>query len=272
MILLGCCTGLPLDEISRAKILQIKNAGFDYAEFGFQNVARLSPKERMEVSAFLEGTGLPCYAMNGFLPGDLPIVGPGADLGPVKDYLDRAFPAAKELGARVVVFGSGAARRTPPGFPKELVWIQLVGFLRLVEHYCQQYDIQLAIEPLSRSECNTLNTLMEGFRLAKDTDRPHIGLLADYFHFQRNLENSMDIVSAGPMLRHVHTANRLERGFPREETLAEHQELFTMLKQAGYSGGVSVEGQTADFSGDIAEAGRVLRQIREKLSENEKNE
>ncbi len=270
MILLGCCTDLPLDEISRTKILQMKKAGFDYVEFGFQNTARLSPQQRIEIADFLKSMDLPCGAMNGFLPGDLPIVGPDADLGKVKDFLDPAFPAAKELGTSVIVFGSGAARRTPPGFPKELVWIQLVGFLRLVENYCREYDIQLAIEPLSRSECNTLNTLMEGYQLAKDANRPHIGLLVDYFHFQRNLEDPLDIVSVGSMLRHTHVANKLDRSFPQEDTMEEHTKLFTMLNQAGYSGGVSVEGGTANFAEDIEEAGRVLRQIREKTSRLEK--
>lgn len=270
MTLLGCCTDLPLDETSRTKILQMKNAGFDYVEFGFQNAARLSPQQRNEIIDFLKSVNLPCRAMNGFLPGDLPIVGPDADLGKVKEFLDLAFPAAKELGTSVIVFGSGAARRTPPGFPKELVWIQLVGFLRLVEHYCQQYDIQLAIEPLCRAECNTLNTLMEGYRLAKDTNRPHIGLLVDYYHFQRNLEDCLDIVSVGSTLRHVHIANGLDRGYPKEDTVEEHLKLFTMLTKAGYSGGISVEGSTSNFAKDIEEAGRVLHQIQEKTSKLEK--
>lgn len=104
---------------------------------------------------------------------------------------------------------------------------------------------------------------MEGYRLATDANRPRIGLLADFYHLQRNREDPLDILSASPMLRHIHTANLMDRGFPREGTFKEHSLLFSMLRQAGYRGGVSVEGRTENFDRDVLEAGRVLRQIRD---------
>ena len=73
----------------------------------------------------------------------------------------------------------------------------------------------------------------------------------------------MDILPASPMLRHTHTANLTDRSFPKEKTAAEQAVFFSMLRQAGYQGGVSVEGRTENFDADILEAGRVLRRLRE---------
>ena len=263
MIQLGCCTGLPVDAQSRARVLQIRDAGFDYVEYGCQDAVRLSAADRAEALRFTREAGIACRAMNCFLPGSLPVVGPEADPGKVKEYLDAAFPAAGEFGAEVIVFGSGAARRTPPGFPPEIVWMQLVGFLRLAEHYGARYGIDIAIEPLCRAECNTLNTLMDAYRLAADAGRPHIRLLADFYHFQRNGEDLTDILSAGTLLRHCHIANKMDRGFPRVEPRAEHAAFFAMLRRAGFAGGVSIEGGSASFAEDIRRAGRLLRELRD---------
>lgn len=102
-----------------------------------------------------------------------------------------------------------------------------MGFL-LLETYCEDYGIVVAIEPLNVVECNLLHTLLEGYWLACETDRPHIRLLADYYHVQRNQENLIDLVSVSSRLEHVHLANCLDRGYPREETRAD------WLRKRGY--------------------------------------
>lgn len=262
MIKLGCCIGVPVDEESRKKITQIKEAGFDYVEYNFQTCAALTEEEREAAVQFTKDSGLECLAMNCFIPGDIPLVGPDADLGKAKRFLDQAFPAAKAFGAKTVVFGSGGARRTPPGFSKEIVQMQLVGFLRLVETYCEDYDINIAIEPLNVVECNTLNTLIDGYWLAADTNRPHIRLLVDYYHFQRNQENVIDMISSASRLEHVHLANCIDRGYPVEETKAEHKKLFDTLKQIGYEKTVSIEAVSRDFETEIAVSGKILQELR----------
>lgn len=262
MIKLGCCTAIPLQEDSRKKVLAIRDAGFDYVEFSCQDAAKLEPAQRAEAISFLKEAGIPCKAMNGFIPGNIPLVGPEADLGKARRYLERAMPAAAEFGVESIVFGSGAARRNPPGFPGEMAQLQLVEFLRLVETYCEDTGINIAIEPLSNVECNTVNTVMQGYWLANQTNRPHIRLLVDYFHFQRNSENPMDIVSVGRLLQHAHTASCIDRGFPREDTRDEQVKLFEMLRAAKYEGGVSIEGGASNFEEDIVLAGKILREIR----------
>lgn len=262
MIQIGCCTPVPVDAESRQKVLQIREAGFDFVEYGVQQCAALTPEQREEAVRFGEEEGLPCRAMNGFIPGSIPLVGPEADLGKARRFFEKAFPAVSAFGAKTIVFGSGAARRTPPGFPKELARSQLVSFLRLAETYCEDFDIDIAIEPLCVAECNTLNTVMDGFWLAQETDRPHIRLLADYYHIQRNREDLLDILSAKRMLRHVHTATCADRCIPREENREEQRRLFVALRAAGYDGTVSIEGGVkASFADEIRDAGRIFREL-----------
>ena len=262
MIQIGCCTPVPIDAESRGKVLRIREAGFDYVEYGVQGCAALTPGQLAEAVRFTREEGLPCRVMNGFIPGSIPLVGPEADLGKARRFLEKAFPAVSAFGAETIAFGSGAARRTPPGFPKELARSQLVSFLRLAETYCEDFDISIAIEPLCVAECNTLNTVMDGFWLAEETNRPHIRLLADYYHIRRNREDLLDLLSAKRMLRHVHTANCGDRYIPREENREEQRRLFAALRAAGYDGTVSIEGEAkASFETEIRDAGRILREI-----------
>lgn len=120
MIQLGCCADIPLDEDSRARYGHIQEAGFDYAECNFQTAAALLDTERADAVRFIRDSGLPCTAMNCFLPGNIPLVGPNADLGKARRFMDKAFDSASAFGVRTLCFGSGGARRNPPGFSREI--------------------------------------------------------------------------------------------------------------------------------------------------------
>lgn len=261
MIKIGCCTAIPTEVQTEKQVAFLAEAGYDYVEYNVQSAAALSYGERKQAASFTRQSGLACCAMNCFLPGNIRIVGPDADPGAAKQYMDRAFPAAAEFGTQLIVFGSGGARRTPAGFPKEIARLQLIGFLRLAAVYAAEYGIKIAVEPLCRAECNTLNTLMDGYRLVQDTGREEIRLLADYYHFSRNGENPLDLISAAPLLAHVHTATVLRRGFPTAADRAEQDTLFSALKTAGYAGGVSIEGGTMDFAADAAVSIKILREL-----------
>ncbi len=261
MMQIGCCTALPTELDAEKRVALLGESGFDYVEYNVQAATALSAEERKNAAAFTKQCGLVCRAMNCFLPGNIKVVGSEADPGAVKQYLDRAFPAAAEFETKMIVFGSGSARRIPAGYPAETARMQLIGFLRLASVYAAEYGITVAVEPLCRSECNILNTVMEGYQLVQDTGRENVRLLVDFYHFSRNGENPLDLISAAPVLVHAHTATILSRGFPGETDRAEQSVLFSALKSVGYSGGVSIEGGTADFEREAAAAVKILREL-----------
>ena len=266
MMQLGCCTGLPLDEQNDARLTRLGELGYDFVEFSYQKATALDEEACARVLRRLDETGLYCRSMNGFFPQRLPLTGPQADLGEARRYLEQTLPVAKRLGTSFVVFGSGAARRCPPGFPHDVARMQLIAFLRLCESYFADFGMTLVIEPLSYAECNMVNTVMDGYWLAQDADRPHIRLLADLFHVQRNRENPADLTATGKLLSHIHIADCSGRQFPTEAEADRHRPFFRALAMAHYDGGVSIEGSAAQFDTDAAVALQVMRRLRDETA------
>ena len=121
----GVCRGL--DDFESIKIAS--EIGIDYCECGFGSLANYVDEKFNKCKAFLNENNLPCLAANGFIPGNLKVVGDSIDYGALTEYLDKGFERAKLLGVKKIVFGSGAARSFPEGFTFEKAKEQLAYFL-----------------------------------------------------------------------------------------------------------------------------------------------
>lgn len=231
---LGICCGIGLLAEARA-------AGFDFAEIP---TAALLPGEDEAAFARIReavtAISLPIAACNCFLPGHLKVTGPAVDIAAVRAHMDTVLRRAAALGARVMVFGSGAARRAPDGFPLARARGQLLEAIRLAGELAARYDMTLALEPLEARECNLLNLVNEGVRLLAEVHHPHVGLLADSYHMAAAGEPFFNLLTAGGQLTHVHIdMPNLAAGTPHY-----FPEFFTLLEQSGYSRRVSIENHT----------------------------
>lgn len=259
MISLGICTGL-------ANASRVAAAGFDYIETALNAVAAMSPEEFAGAQEALASSGLPCEAVNCMLPGTLPVTGPKAEAGRVREYLGPAFGRARDLGAKVVVFGSGASRKVPEGASHWRAWQQLAEFLTMAGDLAGAYGLKIAIEPLCREECNLLNYVSEALALAALLDHSQVGVLGDTYHMGQNGEPLSVLAQAGSRLWHLHMACPQGRTFPREGDPAcqrgEYRELLDILEKSGYSGCLSIEGSSQDLDGDARGAFRLLDALR----------
>ena len=163
---IGCCTKLEQLEA-------VACAGFDFAEL---QVVDLLPDQ--EDSAYapirrrIQHAGTPIEAFNVFIPKHRPVVGPRRDLLALKGYLTTALGRMAELGARLVVFGSGPARMTPPGFEHHLVPDQILEFLGLASEVATPHAIDSVIEPLWRERYDNINTVLEATVVAPQSGSP----------------------------------------------------------------------------------------------------
>lgn len=259
MIKLGVCTGLENAPI-------VAKAGFDYIETALNALAAMGPEEFASARGALARAGLPCEAVNCMLPGNLHVTGPEVDLGRVRGYLQLSFGRARELGVQLVVFGSGGSRGVPAGTPHWLAWQQLREFLVLAGPLAREYGLKIAIEPLSREECNIINYVSEALALAAILDLPGIGVLGDTYHMYRNGEPLAAMAQASSHLLHVHTACPQGRAFPRHGDPAcqrgEYRQLFDILNGAGYDGRVSIEGSSKDLAEDARKGFLLLDGLR----------
>ena len=234
-------------------------AGYDYLEMPLSTIAALSEAEFAGVKQKVIESKFPVEACNVFFPRSLRLTGPDVDWKQVEDYVKLALGRAGQLGAKVVVFGSGGSRQVPEGFPMEQAWLQLVQLLRMIEPIAAVNGITVVIEPLNDKETNIIHTGAEGFALAKLVDRPHIRLLLDLFHMSLMKEDFGIAVTASGYVRHAHFAKPEGRVYP-SVIEDEFRAFFGGLKRGGYDGRVSVEAGFSNFAVDAPRALAVMKQ------------
>ncbi len=256
----GYLTGKNADGEEFDFLPAARAAGFDYIELPLSALAGLSEAEFTRVCEALAQNSLPCEACNLFFPAGLRLTGPRVLVEEVRDYLELALARAAAVGARVVVFGSGGARRVPEGFRVEQAWEQLAWMLRQAGDIAAGLGIRIAIEPLNRGETNIINTGAEGYSLAKMVDHPNVGLLLDIYHMVKEGEDFSIAQAAREVLAHAHFAEPTARAFPMavDET---GRAFFGALGKAGYRGRVSLEAGYRDFQGEARAAVQVMREL-----------
>jgi D-psicose/D-tagatose/L-ribulose 3-epimerase len=249
---IGYCT--PLKNVAAAKAI-----GFDYVELGTTEIAGLSDGDFDAAARDLASIGLPTPVSNLFLPATLKVTGPAIDRDAQVAYLARAFDRVARLGVRLVVFGSGGARRVPDGFSKDEAFRQLVDFGKRAAPLARQRGITIAVEPLRREETNIVNSAAEGLALVEAVADPGFQLMIDFYHLASEHEDPGIIFRAREHLRHLHVANPDGRVFPRSLDEFAYEPFFAALRRIGYDQRISVEASTTDLHADAPRAIALLR-------------
>lgn len=249
----GVCTSI--DNIST-----IKEAGFDYLEFSFQNLVNMTDEEFESTCEKVKQSGIQVEAYNGFFPASIPLVGDNVDYDIIAAHAEKGMARAAHLGGAIAVIGSGAARRIPEGFDYATAYEQFMKALDICGNIAGKYGMEIALEPLQTKETNLINTVAEGMELCKKLNNPHVKCLADFYHVFRNGETLEAIETAGAMLNHVHLARpNADRCMPQPEDLPTCKKYAEALKKCGYTGRLSLEGSIKpDFEQIVRDTRRVL--------------
>jgi sugar phosphate isomerase/epimerase len=245
----GVCGAPEIGEVVDA-------AGYSYLECPVGTFLRPREDEPAFIDSLnrLRTTGISAPALNCFLPPDLKITGPESDPAAQEKYATTAFRRAEKACVKVIVFGSGGARQIPDGFDRKTAHDQIVRFCRMCARSAGEHGVTLAVEPLSRSDCNVINTVAEAVEIVREVDHPAVRLLVDAYHFFRNGDSLEDIVTNGTLLAHVHVATLKGRLAPGTEKCSELKPFFATLKKAGYNGRVSIEAGLKDPATELPRA------------------
>lgn len=251
----GVCTGAENLEA-------LERAGYDYVELAVAGALKPEQLEDEVMPTLIEQfdrSSLKAEAYNVFLPGDLRVVGEGVDEVRQERYFQSAFARAARLGGQVVVFGSGAARRIPDGFSPETAQMQTVEFSRHAAEAAARQNLRVAVEPLNAGECNQILSVQEGTALVRAVDHPNFGVLSDLYHVTKGGQSFEETRDAGAFLTHVHIAGAQDRRAPVGEDQDYLTAFFRVLKEMGYAGRISVEGNWGDLPAQAAQTLDVLR-------------
>lgn len=244
----------------------LAEAGYDYLEASV--AGDLIPEEDEATWSakrhILESLPLRPEAFNSFVRTGK-IVGPEADPVRLRRYVETALSRASQVGGEIIVFGSGGARQIPDGFSPTRAAEQLREFLGFCADASDQTGVRVVIEPLHRGECNFINLVSEGARLARAVGRPGVRNLADTFHMESEAEPLSAIVEGADVLAHVHTADT-DREAPGTGHY-DHAALFRALAQANYDARVSIECRWRDFPAQIGPALTHLKEAHQRAQE-----
>jgi sugar phosphate isomerase/epimerase len=166
----------------------------------------------------------------------LKAVGPDVDWEQLEFWTMRAFRRLAELGVETVgIYGGFFA--VPEGFPRDEAMEQGIRFSHLLADHAEQYNMTVALEPLS-----DLTTLwpryLEGIEFAKKVNRPSVKVMADLNYFIKLDQPLEDITAAPEMCAHVHIAEGGGQPGIGERTDI-YLRLFRILRDIGYQGAVS---------------------------------
>jgi sugar phosphate isomerase/epimerase len=199
----------------------------------------------------------------------LKAVGPDVDWEQLAFWTGRAFRRLAEVGVRVAgIYGGFFA--VPEGFSKEEATEQAQRFCHLMADHAEAHDITVALEAFS-----DLTTLfpryLESIEFAKSVNRPSIKVMADLNYFLKLNQPLEDIAIEPEWCTHVHIAEGAgQPGTGDREAL--YERLFRILRDVGYTGGVScacawvsTDGGDLNFGRETAKTLAYLQALRERV-------
>ena len=233
---LGVCTSITNHEI-------VADAGFDYIEEGVRRflIPDKSEEEFQKNLDILKESYIPILACNGFLPGSLKSTGPETQHDEILIFAETAFRRAQIAGIKRIVFGSSGSRNYPDGFDKQEAVHQFTELLKKMGPIAQKYDVVVVIEPLRQKESNLVNRVEEAYPIAMEVNHPNIQVLGDVYHMLCENEGPESLIESRRLLAHMHLAEKEKRTAPG--LMGDNFVPYLLaLKQAGYEGGISIEG------------------------------
>lgn len=231
------------------------------------NAGRLFSPKNIDDAAFenklaiIRKARINLVAVNVFMPGDMKLVGPAVNEEAIITHATTVFRRCQDAGVRMVVWGSGGARRVPEGFDHSKAMEQFVDIARKVAGVARRYNVMLAFESLNSTETNFVNTAAEALDVVKRVDHPNFRLNIDFYHMLMENEGPAIIEQAGKYIVHCELAEKEGRSAP-----GVHREDFTpyfkALKKVKYKGIVVIECQWQDVNKQAAAAfTEIQRQI-----------
>lgn len=231
---IGVCAGT--EDLGKAE-----RWGFDYLEPAAAAIAALSATEFERVRQQVLASRLRCRSFNSLIR-TMQVAGPEANLDAVSIYLNAALDRCRQLGARVVVWGSASSRNIPAGHSREQAWQEIKRFLQRAGDIAKSHELVIGIEPLRKQESNIINAGAEALRLVDEVKHPNVKMIIDYYHLRMENEDPDILVRAREHLVHLHFANPNGRRWPKSvDDDPEYRRFFQLVKQIGYTGGLSIE-------------------------------
>jgi sugar phosphate isomerase/epimerase len=156
------------------------------------------------------------------------------------DYLVELARCTRDLGGQIMVFGSPAQRRIPPGTNRKLATEWAIDTFRRAAPGIEEAGVKLCLEPLSPPEADFINTCAEAMAILEQLNHPNFVLHLDVKAMSTDDGPTPELIRQyGGRAGHFHAndVNRRGPGFGSTDFVP----IFQALRESGYQGWVSVE-------------------------------
>ena len=257
--------GWPLERV----LEHAAQVGYDAVEVApftlAEDIRDLAPEAALELRRAAEQHGVEILGLHWLLasPAGLSINGPDdAVRENTRDFMFALIRLCRDLGGRIMVFGSPNQRSLTAGDTREAIWARSVEMFKACGDEAARHGVTFALEPLTAKETDFLNTKDETVRLIEAIGCPAVRLHLDVKAMvgQEDRPPEAIIREGARHLAHFHANDVNLRGPGFGEV--DFRPIARALKDIGYGGFVSVE--VFDFSPDPETiATRSLEYLRE---------
>ena len=162
-------------------------------------------------------------------------------------YLCELARACRDFGGDLLVLGSPAQRRIPPGVNRKQATEFAADTLRRALPAMADYGVTICLEPLGPAETDFLNTCAEAVHLMAMLDHPCVRLHLDVKAMSSEEVPAPELIRQyGAYMRHFHANDPNKRGPGFGQT--DFRPIFEALGDIDYDRWVSVE--VFDYSPD----------------------
>jgi sugar phosphate isomerase/epimerase len=232
---IGICTSFSNDSLAASN-------GYTCLEETVRKILSpsLSEAQFREQLHALRSSRCKIQTCNVFVPGYIKLTGNEVNEARVLGYVDSVMQRAKIAGVKLIVLGSGEARKIPEGVDREQAIKQFIALGRKMAVIAAKYNCVIAMENLNKTETNFVNTLAEGYDIVTAIHHPNFLLTADIYHMLRENESAASIEKAKGILVHCHIAEKANRAAPGVAG-DDFRPYFTALHHIGYTGRIMME-------------------------------
>ncbi len=258
----GSCTSL-------SNSVAVSEVGGAHLEANFTVYTNMNEEQFIKELDILRSTPVTVVSMNNMLPSHFVLYGTEEQAQEICDFVCRGLKRAAALGCKTVCMGAGSVRNIPDGMSREQATDRLVALIARLCAMAAEYDIKIAIEPIRKKETNFINTVADAYDIIRRLPEcKNLGINPDMYHMYEDGDDFSDLVKYKDYVFNVHMAEPGTRVYPKpasKEIQALYIQFLTALKDAGYTGNVSLEAHVKDFKTDATVAFKYLGELAAKI-------
>ncbi|MHA1357660.1 MAG: sugar phosphate isomerase/epimerase family protein [Candidatus Helarchaeota archaeon] len=232
------------EETLEKQFIRLQKYGYDAIELMVTNPDQF---DRKQARTFMEEYSLACSSICTMMTGAdeknkrRNLIDKNKDV--VKhtlDYLKRCLDIGIELDAKLVLCVPSGVANVTDGWTEKNQKLCVTALQELGDYAKSVGSIYFAIEPINRYENAFLQRADQALILLKQTNRPHVKMMLDFFHTNIEEDNNGDAIRrASKNVIHFHVADSNRKSTGRGQT--DWFEIFRAIRDIDYEGAVACE-------------------------------